>query len=148
MQVTRVFKFIVLCFQAAKIYTMNTFTHLARSQGVGLGAAAIEMETIAGRLHRSEHVYLDDLFALSPCVCVFKCLSWHENGQATPARCVTLHTQTYTYISVNGSCQHDSYKDNTNVTDVCRAGNDTLSLGNVKGAGTEYLLNLSQELMR
>lgn len=58
------------------------------------------------------------------------------------------HTLIYTYISVNGSCQHDSYKDNTNVTDVCRAGNEMLSLGNTKVGGTEYLLNLIQKLMR
>lgn len=41
--------------------------------------AAIEMETIAGRLRTSGHVYMDDMFALCPvrpypCVCECACL--------------------------------------------------------------------------
>lgn len=83
--------------------------------------AAIEMETIAGRLRTSGHVYMDDMFALyavrpypcvslcvSPCVCVcvavFECLSWHENSQARPCRmCDSAHidTQLHTHISLS-----------------------------------------------
>lgn len=132
MQVTRVLKLIVSCFHAAKFYTMHTLAHQAR-----LGAA-IEMETIAGRLHRSGHVYMDDLFALCAvrpcrCVCLSVCLGM---AKLDPAGCVILRThaqldtRTHTYISANGSCQHDSYKDNTNVTDVCRAGQEMFSLSN------------------
>lgn len=54
---------------------------------------------------------MDDMFAFVHCPAV--CLSWHENSQSL-AGCLD------TYISVNDSCQHDSYKDNTNVTDARR----------------------------
>lgn len=172
MQVTRVLKFIVSCSQAAKIYTMNTLARQAHSQGASW-RTNWNGNYRRTTPHTSGHVYMDDMFALcavrpypwvclslflslSLCVCVricvavFECLSWHENSQARPCRmCDSAHTHTHTYISVNGSCQHDSYKDNnTNVTDVCRAGQDMFSWGNSGNYRNVHLLNLNPERMR
>lgn len=171
MQVTRVLKFIVSCSQAAKIYTMNTLARQAHSQGASWTSKLahqlkwkLSPDDSAHKWTRLYGWYVCFVrcpavsvcvsHSLYPSVCVFVqlCLSvclGMKIAKPDPAGCVILHTHTHTYISVNGSCQHDSYKDNnTNVTDVCRAGQDMFSWGNLGNYRDVHLLNLDPERMR